>query len=120
MVQGKFRKEITSLGGICLLLMGHRCGQLPDQETECVGDLLVEVDVEGVFQLLFVILALRRSLLWGLHGGCGCGGSLCGLFFVVLFAHVEGSDGGIVIVEPIGGLLMRMIVQEEMEVVVGV
>ena len=58
--------------------------------------------MEGVFFLLFlfvIILPLSACLCCG-GGGAWGGGCCCGLLFVVLFAHVEGSDGGVLVVEP--------------------
>ena len=69
--------------------------------------------MEGVFQFLFVVI-FRRGLLRGLRGGSG----LCGLFFVVLLAHVEGSDRGRVIVEPIWCLVRSMSAKDEVEIVI--
>ena len=71
--------------------------------------------MEGVFQFLFVVL-FRRGLLWGLRGGSGSG--LCGLLFVVLLAHVERSDRGRVIVEPVWCLVRSMSAKEEVEIVI--
>lgn len=67
------------------------------------GGCSVEVDVEGVF-LLLVFTTLRLA--------CRCGGGAwagCGLLFVVLLAHVEGSDGGVLVVEPGWGLTMSRV-----------
>lgn len=63
----------------------------------------VEVDVEGVF-LLLVFTTLRLACRRG--GGAWAG---CGLLFVVLLAHVEGSDGGVLVVEPGWGLTMSRV-----------
>ena len=79
--------------------------------------------MKSVFQFLSVVLiGIRRTLLWGLLWGSGSGGGFCGLVFVVLFAHVEGSDGGLIIVEPIGCLVqrLRLRLKDEVEIVVSV
>lgn len=64
--------------------------------------------MEGVFFLLLLILSLLACLccgggrggVGGAWGGGSCCCCCCGLLFVVLFAHVEGSDGGVLVVEP--------------------
>ena len=99
-----------------LLLMVAQLGAMTGRRDSFWGR-SVEVDVEGVFQFLSVVL-LRRGLLWGLRWGLRGGSSLCGLLFVVLLAHVERSDRGRVIVEPIWCLVRRKSAKEEVEVVI--
>ena len=52
----------------------------------------------------------------------GSGGGFGGLVFVVLFAHVEGSDWGFIIIEPIVCLVrsLRLGVKDEVEIVFSV